>query len=50
VQRCKNDVSDYSFVEPVELREKLVEFFTDKKRINDEYHKAIFKSQTDLNT
>ena len=45
--------TNYSYVEPVELREKLVEFFADKKRINDAYFKAqigSFMKQTDLKT
>ena len=43
---------DYSFVTPAELREEIVSFVTNTKRVNDEYHKAAIASylQTDLNT
>jgi hypothetical protein len=34
---------DYSFVTQTELREELVSFVTNTKRVNDEYHKASIK-------
>ncbi len=40
----KEENADYSFVEPLELRESLVEFLADKEQQKREYTKEIVKS------
>jgi len=40
----KEENADYSFVEPLELRESLVEFLADKEQQKREYNKALVGS------
>ena len=34
----------YSFIEPTELRQNIIDFILDEKRVNNEYNKALFKN------